>query len=599
MRRVRRFLVIISAAIILAAAVPAAVSAAESYRVTGVSFVDAAHGYIAGGRIDVGGGFASYTDDGGATWRHGTLPLWLSGVSAQNASAATVIGSFSSIAYSTGNAGLAWAPSGPMVPGVGALNMLDVARTASGALVAVGQHIGAAEGDLATIWRSVDGGATWSKRFDGPVQPAPNEETDPPSTIANLTRVGFAADGLHGWAAGSEWNVVGSDTGFVTFKQVLVYKTSDGGSTWTTQTVPTAGQQIATSLSVVDANTAWVGCSNGAVYRTIDGSTWAGPFFAPFGALLGGRFSVGAIDGLTAVVVGQQGQISKTTDGGLSWSPVLRPTAQHLYSVEMVDASVGYVGGNNVLLRTADGGLTWQPLAPITTTALTLAATPTRVPSGRPTALSGALTTAAGAGLSGKSVTLQYSPDGTTWNANGSTVTGAGGTFTFAANPTAKTYYRVQYAGEFGFDPSTSANATVEMDTPPTTTASGIPPTGWSLADLTVTLSVSDDLPGYVTYFRRRGLARVLVGRQRRAGRDSAQVRDRAHRQEPSDCARQAGLLERSADLGDARLGRVLRRWLGCRALRHLRRSGEGHVRRCADDFSQRHGPGCGLDAHL
>ena len=64
---------------------------------------------------------------------------------------------------------------------------------------------------------------------------------------------------------------------------------------------------------------------------------------------------------------GTNSQVVKTTDAGLTWAPVTRPSATNytLQAVEFIDANTGWVfvnfgnvpGGN--IFKTTDGGTTW------------------------------------------------------------------------------------------------------------------------------------------------------------------------------------------------------------------------------------------------
>jgi beta propeller repeat protein len=82
-----------------------------------------------------------------------------------------------------------------------------------------------------------------------------------------------------------------------------------------------------------------------------------------------------------------------------------------------------------------------------TPTVLTLAAPSTCAYSG-PATITGMLKTTSGVALSGKSVTLQKSPNGTTWSSVKAITTSATGAFSVSAAPTVKTYYRVSFAGD-------------------------------------------------------------------------------------------------------------------------------------------------------
>jgi hypothetical protein len=69
----------------------------------------------------------------------------------------------------------------------------------------------------------------------------------------------------------------------------------------------------------------------------------------------------------TALVVGNNGTILRTTNGGINWNPITT-TSEHLMKIEFADSQTGYVAGfNGTLLKTTDGGLTWQNLTTNTT----------------------------------------------------------------------------------------------------------------------------------------------------------------------------------------------------------------------------------------
>lgn len=74
----------------------------------------------------------------------------------------------------------------------------------------------------------------------------------------------------------------------------------------------------------------------------------------------------------TGFVVGAQGTILKTTDGGLNWLNIQPPAlTSDLYDLHFWDASTGVlVGSGGLILRTADGGQTWNPIASGVTDAL-------------------------------------------------------------------------------------------------------------------------------------------------------------------------------------------------------------------------------------
>jgi len=70
----------------------------------------------------------------------------------------------------------------------------------------------------------------------------------------------------------------------------------------------------------------------------------------------------------TVVVVGDNGTILRTTNGGSDWLPVSNPATGNLHQVQFIDAQTGYAAGDNgTLLKSTDGGASWQILNTNTT----------------------------------------------------------------------------------------------------------------------------------------------------------------------------------------------------------------------------------------
>ncbi|MEJ2617793.1 MAG: YCF48-related protein [Ignavibacteriaceae bacterium] len=62
------------------------------------------------------------------------------------------------------------------------------------------------------------------------------------------------------------------------------------------------------------------------------------------------------------IIVGEQGTIIRTTNGGENWSACTSNTTEYLYSVCFSDVSNGWVaGGKGTILKTTDSGITWNP----------------------------------------------------------------------------------------------------------------------------------------------------------------------------------------------------------------------------------------------
>jgi hypothetical protein len=71
------------------------------------------------------------------------------------------------------------------------------------------------------------------------------------------------------------------------------------------------------------------------------------------------------VDNNIAYVVGT-GVVIKSVDGGVKWVKINTPNNLNFTAVYFVNASIGYLGGNDeyysYIFRTLDGGLTWQQL---------------------------------------------------------------------------------------------------------------------------------------------------------------------------------------------------------------------------------------------
>lgn len=203
--------------------------------------------------------------------------------------------------------------------------------------------LGFAVGMGGNVLRTTDGGLSWGSL------------TSP--TFNRLVSVCFT-DTSHGWAA--SWSEL--------------FQTSDGGATWDSWS-----PQLSSTLKEVrflDSSTGWVvGYTGGGmflVFRSTDGGyTWIDRSPSMFVLqILSGYFH----DRNTGVIVGLDGVILKTTDGGLSWDSLPGGTSHVLQSVDFFDADNGWIVGGlpdcnpcggfldgpATILRTTDGGNSWS-----------------------------------------------------------------------------------------------------------------------------------------------------------------------------------------------------------------------------------------------
>jgi photosystem II stability/assembly factor-like uncharacterized protein len=198
---------------------------------------------------------------------------------------------------------------------------------------------GWAVGDDGTILHTADGGANWAPQTSG--------------VTVDLDGVWFA-NAAEGWAVGGDaW---GEDLS-------VILHTTDGGATWSEQATGGWGQLRAVAFSTPYNGSGWaVGTDWGSdadtpqavIYRTADGgATWTPKWLG----LPGGLDAVVALDASTAVVSGDAGIMRKTTDGGATWKTLHSGTGNDLRALSFVSATVGYAAGEKgTLLMTTRGG---------------------------------------------------------------------------------------------------------------------------------------------------------------------------------------------------------------------------------------------------
>lgn len=198
--------------------------------------------------------------------------------------------------------------------------------------------------DLSKIVKTHDGGSTWRDQFSLPERQRP--EVPSGSLFFLTTEVGWIVN-------------------------EAVSRTTDGGRNWTQLTVTPRGlderqraMRIAPTLAnfvpalwFVSEQIGLMARLDGEVYRTGDGgSTWTKVLTVESRIT-----NIFFINNQKGWLTGERGFVARTTDGGLTWAQESAPTSVDLTSVFFINEQTGWVVGlGSTILYTRDGGVTWK-----------------------------------------------------------------------------------------------------------------------------------------------------------------------------------------------------------------------------------------------
>ncbi len=195
-------------------------------------------------------------------------------------------------------------------------------------------------GNYGAVVKTIDGGITWSIDYGDVWGTTPNGPYR-----GNYYGLSFL-DSNYGMICGDSGHII---------------KTSDGGSTWTWLVTNTRAKL--NSIVVIDANTAIVVGKEGTILRTLDGGTTWRPI--PFEIVVDFT-SIRKLRPDFLTVTGYNGALYKSTDRGLSWNNIPLQTDTTVYGnningqVFLDGFNATVIGQNGVILHTINGGFLWK-----------------------------------------------------------------------------------------------------------------------------------------------------------------------------------------------------------------------------------------------
>jgi len=227
--------------------------------------------------------------------------------------------------------------------------------------------------DSGIILHSTDCGITWTDQI-----------TMPLTLLNDITFI----DADNGWAVGTSKDSLNWD-----IEYSIILRTSNGGTTWAQQLIdtipPVIGAHVPiTNIDFVNSSTGWIISTSigmgsaSSIHKTTDGgNTWSFQFvtngwrYSSLNDIIfRGFYGSGIAVGNLSINLGtSKALIISTSDGGANWSQILLdlPRLNDVFFLGWPYQTEGtIVGEEGVILRTADGGLSWEEQTSGTTNAL-------------------------------------------------------------------------------------------------------------------------------------------------------------------------------------------------------------------------------------
>jgi photosystem II stability/assembly factor-like uncharacterized protein len=241
-----------------------------------------------------------------------------------------------------------WSPLSPSSPLGGTGDIADLAFLENGRGFALAE----------TIWKTTDGGDSWSS-----IETAGENEFDE-FDMSDFEQLAMATAET-GVVVGSVTDMPGGGM-LGSSTQVVVRRTTDGGSTWTQVETENgdsspfgSGEDDINDIVFVNDNRGIALGESGRIAVTDDaGASWEVRQPAPEEASL---LAVSMPSETTGVIAGTGGLLLKTTDGMETWSRLETPVDTELYGVDMTgDGHLVVSGEEGTVLWSTDGGQSFR-----------------------------------------------------------------------------------------------------------------------------------------------------------------------------------------------------------------------------------------------
>lgn len=176
---------------------------------------------------------------------------------------------------------------------------------------------------------------------------------------------GVSRTGAPGWLSLFGVAIRPDNSIFVVGSKALLLSSTDQGKTWIQRTVKERdGSDLFQDRDLYairfspGGKSGWIVGEDGIIMKTADGGdTWSRQISGTKKNL----FNVYPIDDQSVVAVGADGTLARTADGGEHWQTAKSPKTVSFFGLTFLDKNTGFaVGEFSTIVATTDGGQTWS-----------------------------------------------------------------------------------------------------------------------------------------------------------------------------------------------------------------------------------------------